>query len=166
MPSPIDDNEDSLLLLVEIFKHCRAEVIGARDTFEARDVLQRMWPDVIVTDINLPRETGLEFAEWVHAHNPERARVTPIIAVTATSPVIRITRPPVIDAVVHKPIVLEEVCSLVERSSGNGAAVTTEHPGTKFKMCCLPMSPPRSPTSPDCRDVGRPWTQSIIRSPA
>jgi len=110
----IDDNDDSLLLLVEIFEHCGAAVIGVRDTFEARDALQRVWPDIIVTDINLPRETGLEFAEWVHAHYPDRARSTPIIAITATSPVIRITRPPVIDAVIHKPIVLEEVCSLVE----------------------------------------------------
>ena len=101
-------------MLVEIFKHCGAAVIGVRDTFEARDALQRVWPDVIVTDINLPRETGLEFAEWVHAHHPDGARCTPIIAITATSPIVRITRPPVIDALVHKPIVLEEVCGLVE----------------------------------------------------
>ena len=110
----IDDNEDSLLLLVEIFKHCGADVIGVRDTFKAREALQRVWPDIIVTDINLPRETGLEFAEWVHAHHPDRARSTPIIAITATSPIVRITRPPVIDALIHKPIVLEEVCQLVE----------------------------------------------------
>ena len=110
----IDDNDDSLVLLVGIFKHCGADVIAAHDTFEARGVLERVWPDIIVTDINLPRETGLEFAEWVHAHHPDRARSTPIIAITATSPIVRITRPPVIDALIHKPIVLEEVCQLVE----------------------------------------------------
>jgi CheY-like chemotaxis protein len=83
--------------------NCGAAVIGVRDTFEARDALQRVWPDVIVTDINLPRETGLEFAEWVYAHHSDRARSTPIIAITATSPIITITRPPVIDALIRKP---------------------------------------------------------------
>ena len=110
----IDDHDDSLFLLIEIFKHCRANVFGARDTDEARDVMTKVWPDVIVTDINLPRETGIEFAEWVRTHYPDKASKTLIIAITATSPVIAIDAPPVIDAEVRKPIEIEDVCDLVE----------------------------------------------------
>ena len=83
----IDDHEDSLFLVLELLRHCHADVIGASDTDEARRILHERIPDLIITDLNLPRETGLQFAEWVREAAPnEMLRRAPIIAITATSP--------------------------------------------------------------------------------
>lgn len=110
----IDDHDDSLLLLVEMLRHCGADVIGARDAEEARQVIRERAPSVILTDINLPRETGFEFAEWVRREAPEPVRKTPIIAITATSPVIALRPPPTVDAIVRKPVELDELCRLID----------------------------------------------------
>src|SRR5687768_9473115 len=112
----IDDHDDSLFLLVEMLRHCGADVVGARDAEEARQVIRQRAPSVILTDINLPRETGFEFADWVRREAPKPVREVPIIAITATSPTIALQPHPAVDAVVRKPVELEELCRLLEQT--------------------------------------------------
>lgn len=38
----------------------------------ARDMLQVGTPDVLITDIAMPKMTGRELCEWVHAEMPQR----------------------------------------------------------------------------------------------
>ena len=110
----IDDHEDSLFLVLELLRHCHADVIGASDTDEARRILHERIPDLIITDLNLPRETGLQFAEWVREAAPnEMLRRAPIIAITATSPRITVAGHPAIDAFVRKPIELDHICEVI-----------------------------------------------------
>jgi hypothetical protein len=54
----IDDHDDSLFLLVEMLRHCGAEVFGARDTEEARQVIRERAPTVILTDITCRARPG------------------------------------------------------------------------------------------------------------
>jgi two-component system chemotaxis response regulator CheY len=111
----VDDHEDSLMLAMEILKHCGGNVLSARDTQEARDLLQKAKPDAIVTDINLPRETGLQFAEWVRQHGRPEIRNTAILAITAMSPSVTLVPHPAIDAFIRKPMYDDELCELLER---------------------------------------------------
>jgi CheY-like chemotaxis protein len=67
--------------------------------------------------LKLPRETGFEFAESMRRAAPEPVRAAPIIAITATSPKVALRPHPAIDAVVRKPVELDELCRLVEADS-------------------------------------------------
>ena len=42
-------------------------------------------PDVILSDINLPRFTGLEFLRWLRQQAPEHTRSIPVIIVSAVA---------------------------------------------------------------------------------
>jgi CheY-like chemotaxis protein len=42
-------------------------------------------PDVILSDINLPRFSGLEFLRWLRQQAPEHTRSTPVVIVSAVA---------------------------------------------------------------------------------
>ncbi len=57
------------------------EVVGAaRDVFEARDMILRHHPDVIVLDIELPKVSGLSFLKTLRTHYP-----VPVIVCSGTT---------------------------------------------------------------------------------
>lgn len=57
----------------------RIEVVGmARDPYEAREILVRERPEVVLLDVELPRMTGVAFLEKVMLHMP-----TPVIMVSS-----------------------------------------------------------------------------------
>jgi two-component system phosphate regulon response regulator OmpR len=83
-------NDDALILLVEDDKPLRERlhrflsdngfrVTAAADAAEARDRLRFLQPDLIVMDVMMPGESGLELTE---AHRRENA-TTPILLLTA-----------------------------------------------------------------------------------
>lgn len=48
------------------------EVVGrARDGDEARSLIEREQPDLVLTDIEMPGVSGLELAEWVRSASPD-----------------------------------------------------------------------------------------------
>ena len=76
------DDEVHILRAAE-FKLKRAgfEVRGAADGQEAWEMIQEDCPDVLVTDCQMPRMTGIELAELVHT-NPTTSHL-PVIMLTA-----------------------------------------------------------------------------------
>ena len=89
----LDDHDDALYVLTIFLEACGANVIGAADTQQAREVLSSTTPHVIVTDIHMPRETGHAFLRWLRKEAPEHLRQIPVIGLSAsgyyTSPDMR-----------------------------------------------------------------------------
>jgi len=73
-----DDNiirENAVAYLSDFFK----EVLEAKDGMEALEIYREKHPDVIMTDIQMPRLSGLRMAEKIRKQD----KTTPIVIVTA-----------------------------------------------------------------------------------
>jgi CheY-like chemotaxis protein len=79
----IDDHADTLGLLVELLESEGYRVHGAASAAAGLELLQHGSVDLILVDLILPDMSGLEFCEWVRAHEP--LRLVPIILVSAAS---------------------------------------------------------------------------------
>jgi CheY-like chemotaxis protein len=74
----VDDNPLLVSVLSEIFKECGATVRSASDGFEALATIRERVPNVLISDLNMPRMTGFELLSIVR-------RRFPMIAVIAMS---------------------------------------------------------------------------------
>lgn len=78
----VDDHQDSLDFLSELLRFCGAEVLTAWSTAHARTCVESRVPSLIVSDFQMPRETGVEFIRWLRLQHDDRATI-PAVAVTA-----------------------------------------------------------------------------------
>jgi len=67
-----EDNDDIRRLLVSLITALGYQVIEARDGEEAWCLLQECPPDLIVTDINMPKKSGIDLIKMVRRgrHSP------------------------------------------------------------------------------------------------
>ncbi|WP_062205892.1 response regulator [Aureimonas sp. AU12] len=79
----IDDSRTMRELLRAALDAAGFTVIQAEDGLHGLEVLSACDPDVIITDINMPRMNGLEFIEAVRVDQARRA--IPIIVLTTES---------------------------------------------------------------------------------
>lgn len=79
----IDDNPVNLKLASEVLRADGLEVIRAEDAEQALSLLQTRMPDLVLTDIALPRMDGLELTRRLKAD--ARYRHLPIVALTASA---------------------------------------------------------------------------------
>lgn len=83
----VDDEPDAREVIAAMLEHCGAEVIAACSTGEAIEVLagavNGSMPDVLVSDIGMPGEDGIDLIMKVRALGPERGGDIPAIALTA-----------------------------------------------------------------------------------
>jgi len=77
----VDDNPDKLMLLEAALKLAGYHVNTATDGEEALAVVASFTPDLIITDVMMPRMNGYELAEKIRS-NP-RTRFIPVIMQTA-----------------------------------------------------------------------------------
>jgi two-component system CheB/CheR fusion protein len=86
----VEDDADTRDMLVLVFERSGARVEAVASAAEAKDALRRASPDLLICDIGLPGEDGLELIRRVRAHQAEGGRRIPALALTAyTSPVHR-----------------------------------------------------------------------------
>ena len=76
----VDDHHDSVQLLVEALEPFGVLVLAAPSAPEARELLNAIDVDIILCDLGLPGESGLEFIRWMRARSPRHD--VPAIAVT------------------------------------------------------------------------------------
>jgi len=76
----VDDHRDSVHLLIAALEPFGASVIAAASAPEARELLAATEVDIIVCDLELPGENGLEFIRWVRSR--PSSRDVPAVAVT------------------------------------------------------------------------------------
>jgi CheY-like chemotaxis protein len=79
----VDDDDDTLELVAKLLEDRNARVLRASDASQAFEELQRVRPDLLVSDIGLPGEDGCTMMERVRALPGERGGFTPAIALTS-----------------------------------------------------------------------------------
>ena len=79
----VDDDADVPQLLTEVLSQCGAEVTAVTSAAEAIDMFQRMKPDILVSDIEMPGEDGYSLIRKVRAMEAESGGRIPYIALTA-----------------------------------------------------------------------------------
>jgi two-component system chemotaxis response regulator CheY len=76
----VDDSRTMRQMLEVTLTSAGFEVVQAGDGLEGLQTLESTAPDVIVTDINMPRMDGFQFIEGVRAN--DRHRAIPILVLT------------------------------------------------------------------------------------
>jgi len=78
----VDDEPDSRELLTLMFEQDGAEMIEAASASEALEALERLKPDILISDIKLPDEDGYSLIHKVRNLNAEQGGQIPAIALT------------------------------------------------------------------------------------
>jgi CheY-like chemotaxis protein len=78
----VEDADDARQLLHDFLASQGAAVTAVGSAEAALDWLQHHRPEVIISDIEMPGQTGLEFIRYVRSHLPDLG-LTPAIALTA-----------------------------------------------------------------------------------
>jgi two-component system, chemotaxis family, chemotaxis protein CheY len=79
----VDDSRTILAMLSATLTKAGFETVQAEDGIEGLDALDQYNPDVIITDINMPRLDGFGFIERVR--RDDKYRAIPILVLTTES---------------------------------------------------------------------------------
>lgn len=79
----VDDSRTILSMLSATLTQAGFETVQAEDGIEGLDALGQCHPDVIITDINMPRLDGFGFIERVR--RDDKYRAIPILVLTTES---------------------------------------------------------------------------------
>ncbi len=79
----VDDSLSARRAITQVMKDAGFDVRVASDGLEAATMLQRFVPDIILTDLEMPRMNGLELT--AHVRGAERTRQVPVIMITSRS---------------------------------------------------------------------------------
>jgi CheY-like chemotaxis protein len=80
-----EDDDQTRDAIVNLLRSCRALPIAASHGVEAFEVFRRERPDAVVSDLWMPQEDGYHFIERVRGLPHEEGRLTPAIAMTAST---------------------------------------------------------------------------------
>ncbi len=76
----VDDDDLQRELMTKSLELIGIHYVTARDAFEAIDVFHKEKPDIIITDLQMPRKNGLELAVEIQKFKPD----IPVILVTGS----------------------------------------------------------------------------------
>jgi CheY-like chemotaxis protein len=79
----VEDDEDSRALLETVLRYCGALVTAVAAAQDAMHTLQRVKPDVLLSDISMPHRDGYWLIREVRSLPADRGGTMPAIAVTA-----------------------------------------------------------------------------------
>lgn len=80
----IEDNRDSRDILSKLLRMSGYDVVSASDGETGFETAATQMPDLIITDINMPRVDGIQFVKRVRADR--LLAQTPVLVVTAVGP--------------------------------------------------------------------------------
>jgi CheY-like chemotaxis protein len=108
----IEDDADLLFAYCKILTDAGFEARGARDAFEAAQSFERWRPDLIITDIVLPKMDSVEMITLFRT-DPAIADI-PILAITAYYEESTRALAAGARAVILKPVTADELLRIVE----------------------------------------------------
>src|SRR5262249_54573040 len=79
----VDDEPDARELIGRLLTECKATVVEAESAGSGREQLKRVHPDVLVSDIGMPKKDGYEFIREVRGLPADEGGRTPAVALTA-----------------------------------------------------------------------------------
>ena len=103
----VDDEAANREILAEVLEDF-GDIRQASNALDALQLLRYEPADLVITDFNMPRMTGLEMAQAIRNRWPD----SKIVLCTADT---GITESPFVDAVMHKPVRLPAMETLVEQ---------------------------------------------------
>ena len=78
----VEDDADSREFLRTVLERCGARVVEADNVRTARQYIETLKIDLLVTDLALPHEDGAALLKWLRGLPAERGGAIPAIAVT------------------------------------------------------------------------------------
>jgi two-component system, chemotaxis family, chemotaxis protein CheY len=114
----VDDSRTMRDMLMMSLSEQGYRVVQAVDGVHGLEVLQGEMPDVIITDINMPRMDGFGFIENVR--RDQRCRVIPILVLTTESDAAKKARAREAGATgwIVKPFNTTKLCDAIRRVAG------------------------------------------------
>jgi signal transduction histidine kinase/ActR/RegA family two-component response regulator len=79
----VDDDADARYLLTNVLEKCGAKVRTCSSVREALAALEEDTPDILISDIGMPEESGYELIKELRAREAERGQRLPAVALTA-----------------------------------------------------------------------------------
>ena len=111
----VDDNEDARKICESMLRHAGATIRTVGSALAATRTLRHISPDVVLTDLSMPRHDGLWLVDWIRTHDARRGDHLPVIAITARDDLYdnATARRRGVDAYVRKPVPFRTLCATV-----------------------------------------------------
>ena len=77
----VEDNDLNMKLFTDILESRNYRVVGLRDGTDLEATVRAERPDLILMDIQLPQQSGLDLTKWLK--DQDDLRSIPVIAITA-----------------------------------------------------------------------------------
>jgi PAS domain S-box-containing protein len=116
----VDDEADTRELLSVVLTRCGAQVLTANSAAEAGDLLERLRPDILISDIGMPGEDGYELIRRIRSLPVEKGGRIPAVALTAyarTEDRLRVLRSGY-QMHLPKPVEVSELVAIVANLAG------------------------------------------------
>jgi|ERR1700678_1117023 CheY-like chemotaxis protein len=81
----VEDHDDARTYVGMFLNSLGADVILAKDGVEALEAVKNNEPNLVITDLQMPRMDGFELLKEIRALKPDRKGTVPIIAMTAVA---------------------------------------------------------------------------------
>lgn len=109
-----EDQEDIRRVIVRILQRAGHTVVATVDGIEALDAVRHHRPDVVITDVGMPRMDGLELCRAIRA-DPQLRDIPVMIVSGALFPDDPAARDAGVTAIVTKPFMPADFVRQVER---------------------------------------------------
>lgn len=103
----VEDERDARELMASILESCGAQVTTAATAAEALELVRQAPPDVMVSDVGMPGESGYELIRKIRLLPPEQGGRTPAVALTAYARMEDRTRALMMGFDIHVPKPIE-----------------------------------------------------------
>lgn len=126
----VDDDADARRLLSAVLTRCRAEVTVVATASEALAAVRTLLPDVLLSDIEMPNESGYDLLRQVRALPAGEGGNTPAAALTAYARVADRTRALRAGFQLHvpKPVEPSELIAVIANLAARGARSAPPQP--------------------------------------
>jgi CheY-like chemotaxis protein len=123
----IEDDADSREFLQAVLERYGARVIEADAVPVARQYMETVKIDLIITDLALPGEDGAMFLKWLRSRPVEKGGAIPAIAITAFYENYPPAQLSGWAAYFRKPLQIEQLVETIVAIVGRGGGATTPH---------------------------------------
>src|SRR5688500_17578788 len=133
----VDDNADARAIYRSLMAYAGASVTAVPSAAMAIKALRRARPDIVLSDLLMPRRDGRWLLQWIRGHETTLQGYLPVIAVTALGDLYTPAEMERVgfDDYLTKPVTLRELVCAIERlrrrprASTRSASETLEHGG-------------------------------------
>lgn len=115
----VDDNADARFILSSLVAQAGARVTDVASANAADSVLNHVLPDVLVTDLAMPRRDGMWLVRRVRARDRRKGGGLPVLAITARDDIYTDTQAlsAGFDALLIKPVPARELIATILRAA-------------------------------------------------